>query len=109
MKKQKNTLFRGMSFFAIAAVLVSQVAFLSSHVSAAQIVVRKLTLEAGATDGGSKPGGVVNHFFEFTLPGGGNVGSMKFEYCTTAANSTANPSCVAPTGLSTTTSTLAAE
>lgn len=100
-----------MSFLAIAAVLVSQVAFLSSSAFAAssQIVNRKLTLEAGAVDGGSKPGGVVNHFFEFTLPGGSDVGSMKFEYCTTAADSVASPTCIAPAGMDASTATLSAQ
>lgn len=106
MKTKNNTLFRGMSFLAIAAVLISQVALFSSSASAAQIVNRKLTLEAGATDGGSKPGGVVNHFYDLTLPSGAAVGSMKFEYCTTAAPSAATPGCTAPTGLRLNTATL---
>lgn len=71
----------------------------SGNVSAAQITVRSLTLQAGVSDGGSKPGGVVNHLFTFTLPsvGNTNVGSIQFLYCTTAGGS-----CVTPTGLSTT-------
>jgi hypothetical protein len=77
--------------------------------SAAQITLRKLQLEAGAADGGSKPGGVVNHFFTFTQPANQNVGSIKFEYCTTAANSVANPTCVAPTDVDLSTATLTAE
>ncbi|HSE61429.1 MAG TPA: hypothetical protein VLA88_04005 [Candidatus Saccharimonadales bacterium] len=71
---------------------------------AAQITSRSLTLQPGATDGGSKPGGVVNHFFAFTLPGGNTVGSIKFEYCTTASGT-----CTMPTGLVTTSATLNAE
>jgi hypothetical protein len=71
---------------------------------AAQITNRKLTLQAGATDGGSKPGGVVNHLFNFTLPTTGNVASIKFEYCTTASGS-----CTVPTGLSTAAATLGNE
>lgn len=63
-----------------------------------------MTLVAGATDGGSKPGGVVNHKFDFTLPGGSNVGSIKFEYCTTASGT-----CTVPTGLTTTSATLGSE
>jgi len=65
---------------------------------AAQITTRSLTLVAGATDGGSKPGGVVNHAFTFTVPsvGNTNIGSMKFEYCTVAVQ----VACVAPTGMS---------
>ena len=71
---------------------------------AAQITSRSLTLQAGATDGGSKPGGVVNHLFSFTLPTAGNVGSIKFEYCTTASGS-----CTMPTGLVTTSAALGTE
>lgn len=108
MKTQKNTLFRGLSFLAIAAMLLSPAAFFTDNAAAAQITTRRLTLEAGATDGGSKPGGVVNHFFEFTMPGG-SIGSIKFEYCTTAADSAASPTCVAPTGLDTSTTTLSAQ
>ena len=79
-------------------------AFVPSLAFAAQITNRSLTLVAGATDGGSKPGGVVNHKFDFTVPGGSNVGSIKFEYCMTAAGS-----CTVPTGLVTTSATLGSE
>jgi hypothetical protein len=81
------------------------------HASAAQITARSLTLQAGASDGGSKPGGVVNHLFAFTLPavGNPNVGSIKFEYCTTAANDSVTPTCVTPTGLDTTSAALGSE
>jgi hypothetical protein len=68
---------------------------------AAQITTRSLQLVAGVEDGGSMPGGVVNHFFTFTLPTTGNVGSIKFEYCTIAAGT-----CTMPTGLVTTSATL---
>ena len=76
-----------------------------NQASAAQITERTLTLEAGASDGGSAAGGEVNHLFNFTLPGGGNVGSILFEYCTTAGGAT----CTVPTGLDTTSATLATE
>lgn len=99
---------KGAFLAAAAAALVFQ-ALPFQTVSAAQIVDRSLTLEAGASVGGSAPGGTVNHFYEFTLPGGSDVGSIKFEYCTTAANSTANPTCVGPTGLDSSTSTLSAQ
>lgn len=91
---------------AAALLVVASVVSLfdAPSVSAAQIVDRSLTLQAGATDGGSKPGGVVNHFFEFTLPGGSNIGSIQFLYCTTASGS-----CTTPTGLSTTSATLGSE
>ena len=83
-------------------------ALLPRSASADQIVNRSLTLQAGASDGGSKPSGVVNHFFSFTLPsvGNTNVGSIKFQYCTTAANSIASPACVTPAGLVTTSATM---
>lgn len=82
---------------AISPLLMVQSAY------AAQITLRSLTLQAGATDGGSKAGGVVNHLYAFTLPNasGGNVGSIKFQYCTTAAGS-----CTTPTGLVTTAATM---
>src|SRR5579871_3860678 len=72
--------------------------------SAAQITNRSLTLQAGATDGGSKPSGNVNHFFSFTLPTAGTVGSIQFLYCTTAAGS-----CTTPHGLSTTSATMGSQ
>ncbi|MGH7197057.1 MAG: hypothetical protein ACREGJ_04835 [Candidatus Saccharimonadales bacterium] len=71
---------------------------------AAQLTQRKMTLQAGATDGGSKPGGVVNHLFEFTVPTEASVGSIKFEYCTTASGT-----CTTPTGVVTTSATLGTE
>jgi hypothetical protein len=71
---------------------------------AAQITARRVTLQPGVTDGGSKPGGVVDHFYEFTLPGSNSVGSIKFLYCTTASGA-----CTTPTGLITTTATLGSE
>lgn len=78
------------------------VVFQGRPVYAAQITERSLTLEAGATDGASMPGGVVKHKFSFKLPTGGNVGSIKFEYCTTPTFAV----CVTPTGLVTTSATL---
>jgi hypothetical protein len=78
--------------------------FMMGTAHAAQITNRSLTLQAGATNGGSMPGGVVNHFYQFTVPGGSSVGSIKFEYCTTAAGT-----CTTPTGLVTTSATLNAE
>lgn len=77
--------------------------------NAAAIYNRSLTLVAGALDGGSKSGGTVTHRFDFTLPNGGNIGSIKFEYCTTAADSLVSPTCVAPTGLSASGATLGNE
>jgi hypothetical protein len=84
-------------------------AALSGSASAAQITTRSLTLQAGVTDGGSKPSGNVNHLFSFTIPTTGNIGSIKFQYCTTAANSPAFPSCTTPAGLSTTSATMGSQ
>ncbi len=73
-------------------------------VYAAQITARSLTLQAGATDGGSKPSGVVNHLFSFTVPTTNNVGSIKFEYCTIAIGT-----CTTPAGLDTTAATMGSQ
>lgn len=71
---------------------------------AAQITQRSLTLQANGNDGGSKPSGVVHHLFNFTVPTGGNVGSIRFQYCTIASGT-----CTTPAGLSTTSATLGSE
>jgi hypothetical protein len=77
-------------------------------VSAAQITTRSLTLQSGTDpilNGGSKAGATgVKHFFQFTLPGGNTVGSIKFQYCMLAAGA-----CTTPNGLTTTSATLGAE
>jgi hypothetical protein len=90
----------------IAVLLLSFVAQLALPLTAtaAQITVRSLTLQAGTTNGGSMPGGVVRHDFDFTVPTTGSVGSIRFEYCTSAAGA-----CTVPTGLLTTAATLEAQ
>lgn len=103
MKKQIPPLFRVLGSTILVAAIVIQ-PFLPSMASAAQITTRSLELRAGATDGGSKPGGNVNHFFTFTVPTTGDVGSIKFQYCTLAAGV-----CTLPTGAVTTGATLGAE
>lgn len=79
------------------------VAFEPQSASAAQITTRSLALETNGTTGGSTPDGTVNHHFTFTVPNVGdpNIGSIKFEYCTTASGT-----CTMPTGLVTTSATL---
>lgn len=93
------------SRIALSAVMVLgtiSIAFEPRQASAAQIIDRSLTLQAGATDGGSKPGGVVRHQFDFTVPTTASaIGSIKFEYCTVASGT-----CVTPEGLSTTSATI---
>ena len=105
MKVKKGLLSRRLllSFALLVAAFTSLTS--NNPAYAAQITARSLTLQAGATDGGSMPGGVVNHAFAFNLPGGSNVGSILFEYCTTASNG----ACVMPTGLVTTSATLGNE
>lgn len=108
--KTHHTPHRFRAFSAVLAffVIAAQVVFLPTTTYAAQIVNRSLTLQAGATDGGSKPGGVVYHLFSFRLPGGNTVGSIRFQYCETAADVGA-ATCVTPTGLLTTSATLGSE
>jgi hypothetical protein len=86
---------------ALLAISTLTVMFQGSSANAAQLTSRSLTLQAGATDGGSMPGGVVDHHFQFTVATTANVGSIKFEYCTLAGGT-----CTTPTGLVTTSATL---
>jgi hypothetical protein len=89
----------------VACLIAILVSALPSHDAyAAQITSRSLTLQAGSTDGGAKPGGVVNHLFGFTIPSTANVGSIQFLYCTTASGS-----CTTPTGLVTTSATMGSQ
>lgn len=71
------------------------------NVQAAQIISRSLTLIAGASAGGSDPGGVVDHLLQFTIPSTTSIQSIGFLYCTTASGT-----CTTPTGLVTTNATL---
>lgn len=78
--------------------------------NAAQLTTRSLTLQADTT-GGSAPfdqaGDLVRHNFAFSSPAvGTDLGSIRYQYCTTAANSVASPTCVAPAGLDTSAATL---
>ncbi len=105
MKQQIKLITKSLGAFLLASIIVLQ-AFPQAY--AAQITIRSLTLQANGTVGGSTPGGVVNHLFTFTLPGGSDVGSIKFEYCTLAAD-VAPATCVTPTGLLTTSATLGSQ
>jgi len=103
MKTKRVFATRILITSALVLSLVSQL-FNQNNAYAAQITTRSLTLQAGVTDGGSKPGGVVKHAFAFTLPTAGNVGSIQFQYCTLAAGA-----CTMPTGLVTTSAVLGNE
>ena len=104
MKKQKTPHIKSIRlFFTLTLILslVSQV-FTFSNTYASQITARSMTLLAGdGGDGGSMVGGVVKHEIKFTVPTTADIGSIKFDYCTTAAGA-----CVMPTGLVTTAATL---
>lgn len=92
-----------MAVVVVAGLLIA--VFPSKPAYAAQITNRSLTLQAGTTDGGSKPGGVVKHFYEFTIPTTGTaIGSIKFEYCTVASGT-----CTTPQGLVTTSAVIEAQ
>ncbi len=106
--KKPQKLLAIVSLVVLVAGIFSS-ALLKGKASAAQITARSLTLQAGATDGGSLPSGNVNHLFSFTIATTNNVGSIKFEYCTTAADSLASPTCVTPAGLSTTSATMGSQ
>lgn len=88
-----------LSFLLVLAAIINT--FAGSTASAAQITNRKLTLMANGTVGGSTPGGVVHHAYSFTVPTSGNIGSIQFQYCTTASGT-----CTMPTGLVTTSATI---
>lgn len=105
MKKQfTTTIFRTFSIVAIVAVFVAQTVLPLSVANAEQIDTRSLELRDGdnnalGQNGGSRPSGVVDHFFTFTL-GNANqsIGSIQFQYCTTAAD-VGGATCVPPAGL----------
>lgn len=95
-----NKFFRlSLCVILLAATIVP--IFQGQSAYADQVTLRSLTLVDGTTDGGSKPGGVVTHLFGFTIPTNGNVGSIKFQYCTTAAGG-----CTMPADMLTTSATL---
>ncbi len=98
--KIKRILYLGVAVF-MSLVLISLDT--PGHSSAAEIEPRSLTLQAGASAGGSDPGGVVNHLFSFTLPTSSAIQTIEFHYCTVASGT-----CTTPTGLSTTAATLGA-
>lgn len=102
---QKTSFIRALITTVLVFGAVIQPLLLASSTHAAQITLRSLTLEANGTTGGSTPDGVVNHRFDFTVPsvGNTNIGSIKFEYCTTAAGT-----CTLPTGVATLSATLSA-
>jgi len=98
MKHTTTRRFRSLCVIALAAVISIQSLFTALPANAAQITVRSLTLQANGATGGSKPGGIVNHLFTFTVPTAASIGSIQFQYCTTAADVGAL-TCVSPLGI----------
>lgn len=103
----------GKKLAIVLAFAVAITPLFAATTNAALLSPRKLTLMQGIDggdgdtlpDGGSQPGGNANHNFQFTIPTSGvNVGSIRFEYCTTTEGT-----CTIPTGLSTASATLGAE
>lgn len=98
----------GKNLAVILAIAITVAPLFVSTANAAQLSPRNLTLLQGIDgadsdtlpDGGSQPGGNANHQFNFTIPTNGDVGSVRFEYCTTTEGT-----CTVPTGLSTTAAT----
>lgn len=100
VKQTKKRYILGTILFAAASIAPF---FQAASTYADQITTRSLTLQSASGVGGSTPGGVVNHLFGFTLASVGDqdVGSIRFDYCTTAAGT-----CTTPTGLDTTSASM---
>lgn len=99
--RDKFYLVIGWIFFAV--LLIS--GFSSGPVYASQITARSLELQGTSpTVGGSEPGAVVNDLFTFTVPTAGSIGSIQFQYCTTASGT-----CTLPTGLVTTSAAIGSQ
>lgn len=107
---RKNSLTRilsGLGALILLAGIASQVLLPSqAHAAgAAQITNRSLTLQDQVL-GGSAPGvpaqpsNTVKHQFKFTLNSGASIGSLSFQYCTTATYVAGGVGCLAPAGMS---------
>jgi len=85
----------------VALLVAATVASLTqTYISyATQLPNRSLTLQGQGSNGGSDPNVLAKHLFTFDLgsnhTAGGGLGSIKFQYCTTAGGT-----CTAPTGVS---------
>jgi hypothetical protein len=97
--RSRRVLISAVVVFASVAVALGQAQ--SAFAVVGQISIRSLLLQQGSTgNGGSQIGGLVNHAFTFTVPsvGNANIGSIQFQYCTTASVT----ACTMPLGLVTT-------
>lgn len=82
----------------VIACMVLLAGLSTTLVNAAQLTSRALTL------GSSAPSASTTHKFDFTIPASNSIGSIKFQYCTTASGT-----CTTPSGLTTTSATLSAQ
>lgn len=113
MQKQKQYL----SLFAALVLLLGfavQVIPVRHADAATQITNRSLTLQAGTVGGSAPSDGIpthtVKHQFDFALHDITDaIGSIKFQYCTTAAAVPSGVGCTAPGGLSTQAATMSFE
>ncbi len=91
-----------LSIFVLATVVLTQILPLSmAH--AVALSPRSLTLVAGSNgDAGAKVSGTVNHDFNFKMAtAGADIGSIRLQYCTTAAAVPSGLDCTTPPGLNT--------
>ena len=98
MKSNFLTRFRLVLSRTAIVALLGAMLLPSSQAFAAQITNRTLTL------GSSAPGAVTTHQNSFTTATTANIGSIGFQYCTTASGT-----CTLPAGLVTTSATLSAQ
>lgn len=112
----------GLGAVVLLAGIASQILLPGKAFAAAQPIItpRSLTLEAGATCGGSSPSGIagctgtVKHLFDFKVDGNNTnpytVGSISLQYCTTA-DAVASPGigCIVPAGLDLTAAAISSE
>jgi hypothetical protein len=94
--ERKTSLRRGLAKILIAFTALWILPMATA--TAAPITPRKVTLSTSAISTSA------THTFNFTIPTTGNVGSIKFLYCTTASGG-----CSTPAGLTTTSASLSAQ
>lgn len=101
MNKFKRAVYVAMTLLMLGSIAGMVI---PSNAHAAQITGRSLQLIGASGNGGSEAGAAVDELLTFTVPSTGIVGSIGFLYCTTA-----DGTCTTPTGLLTTSATLATQ
>jgi hypothetical protein len=114
MKQTKRLVNLLSAVLLLAGVAVQLMPPTLAHASAVEFNgSRSLTLEdqtvGAVTDGGSLPSGTVKHLFSFTISNTTDqLGSITFQYCTTAEPVAGGIGCVAPAGINVSGATLSA-